>query len=157
MDNLEEELPMDKLEKELMDRLKQELDATTDTREIIRLGNFIAKLTKKFHPAPIGRPPKPKPAPVASSKPSAILHKETGTAVDVLVDGARIAHHLVLLAESKCKARGGWLRLSKEQQIALLEEVKTTLSDGEREVLEAYAAAEAEAAKRASMVAEKGC
>jgi hypothetical protein len=137
--------------KEVLKRLQQELDATTDTKEIIRISNAIAKLTPT---------PKQRRTRKASGAPKTVSRftEPTGTTVDQLSEGARIVHHLVLLAEQKCKGRDGWLALTRAEKDTILAEVRATLSDGERKVLEAYEADEAQATVRAERLGDlKGC
>ena len=118
--------------KEVLKRLQQELDATTDTKEIIRIGNAIAKLTKKQH-SRRGRPKKP--VAVAPSKPS-ILNRVTGSALDQLSPKEKVMNYLVNEYEKRCRVKGKtFSELSRAEKDAMYAEVKATLSDEDRTML----------------------
>lgn len=121
--------------KEVLKRLQQELNESTDTKEIIRIGNAIAKLTKPKRP--VGRPPQKKPAQAAPSKPS-VLYRETGSAVDSLSTKERLLNYLVVEYEKRCRAQSKpFSALSRAEKDAMYTEVMATLSDEDRAALEA--------------------
>jgi hypothetical protein len=74
-----------------------------------------------------------------SIKPPSLL-TQTGTSLDTLPDGERIAQSVVLKIEGQCRNRGGWNALTRADKDILLEAAKATLSPADRQILEEYAA-----------------
>ena len=88
--------------KEVLKRLQQELNETTDTKEIIRIGNTIAKLTKPKQRR--GRPSNKKPVEATPSHTKlSIIGRITGSAVDNLSDGEKVLNWLVVEVEKMQK------------------------------------------------------
>ena len=120
---------------EVIKLLRQQMDVETDPLKKLEYAKQIAKLLPR--PRQARRPRKPEVDP--TRKNVSIIDRVTGSAVDDLSDGERIAHHLVVLIENQCRARGGWKGLTRADKDILLEAAKATLSERDRATLEAYA------------------
>src|SRR5579864_4215876 len=108
--------------KEVLKRLKQELDATADTKEIIRIGNTIAKLTKPKRP--VGRPRMERPK-VASSKnkTSALVAKWADRLSHAGPQGNRVFQSVICEVEERLKSRRIHLYPPTTENGVLLHEV----------------------------------
>ncbi len=118
--------------KEIAKRLKQEIDACTDPETLIRLTTQYAKVLPKqrrtrklVEKTPITQPDR-------LSK-----RRDTGTEVDRLADAEWLLHDTVLQIEAKCRARGGWLKLTRAEKDTIKAEVIGKLTAEERAAIEA--------------------
>jgi hypothetical protein len=117
--------------KEVLKRLNQELDATTDTKEIIRIGNTIAKLTKPKNR--VGRPSTKKAA-APSNNNSSILNRVTWSAVDQLSPKDKLCHFVIVQWEKERRKLGR--KLTEAEQKAIWESFIASLSDEDRAALD---------------------
>jgi hypothetical protein len=126
--------------KEVLKRLQQELESTTDTKEVIRIGNAIAKLTKPKRP--VGRPPQKKPNEGASNrKTSSPIVDKWAASLSHLEYKKRIEYSVILEVEQRLKRRGVHMWPPSTENRAAFQEVHTAvmgmLSDGERATYDA--------------------
>jgi hypothetical protein len=106
---------------EVVKRLTQEIEVTTDPKTLIELSRQLVKLLPK--PKQVrGRPRK------VAEEPKKNLP---------LPDGKQVLNRLVLKVEAKCKVRGGWSALMRADKDTLLAEATKSLSAEECEALEA--------------------
>lgn len=135
--------------KEVLKRLNQELNATTDTKEIIRIGNTIAKLTKPKNR--VGRPRTKKPtesAPSGKNGSSAVVAKWADRISHVQPEAKRIQLSWQLEVEKRYKSRGIQLYPPSPdchaRLVEVMVEVMGELSSKEQAILEALNSASQE-------------
>lgn len=121
---------------EAVNRLTEEIKATTDPELLVKLSNSLAKLVKQ------GRRRKAisKPVEKAPKKDySRILDAVTGSHLDTLSDGEKVLHYLV---EQHEKRRRTGQNINTPEIHVFHAELMASLSDRERAALEAYQASQ---------------
>ena len=112
--------------REVAKHLKEQIEATTDPKLLVELTRELAKLLPR--PRQVRRPCKSEAAP--SNQKSSILNKVTGTMLDTLPDGKKVALHIVMQLEKRS------LKIESPEWKAALQELKAGLSAPERAALE---------------------
>lgn len=114
---------------QMIKSLKEAMEKTTDPEMLLKLSQQAEKLMPKPGKETRGR--KPKALDVQNNN---LLDARTGSALDSMPEGARIAYRLVLQMEK----RGGWNALTRAQKDELLDALTANLSAQERAAIEEW-------------------
>ena len=113
---------------QMINSLKEAMEKTKDPEMLLKLSQQAEKLMPKPGKETRGRKPK-----------AVDAQNNTGSALDSLPDGERLAFHLVMKMEAACRALGrGWNKLSRAEKDELLAAATKNLSAQERAAIEEW-------------------